>query len=294
MCTGSRDWHCWNSMSFDGPFARKLVCEAISREISGLDGFAEQFREVLDQAARNRPGNAVQLQTDIDQEQRDLDRKKQNLAGVMLDQGQGEVYQMAQKAYDELERALRLKKRQLAKLTAEVPDLPESIAELKLLFEKKFVRAAEDSLELTILLRKLVPRFEVHLVRSCRGGHPLSQGSLALHLDGLLPDTGLVPGLAEILTREVTIDLFAPAQPERIREEVVTLTRQGYSPRQIVRLIAENPTLPAVQAALKLQRVMEEQGLDSPYVRLEEPPEDYPKLRRHKNKRYEFRPVSEE
>ena len=294
MCTGSRDWHCWNSIAVKGPLARRLVCEAIYREFSQLDGFAEQFREILEQAAHNSLGNADQLQAEIEREQRELDRKKQNLASVMLDHGQGEIYQMAKKAYDDLDRALRQKRRQLDKLTAANPDLPDSITELKALFEKTFAAAAEDSLELTILLRKLVPKFEVHLVRSIRGGHLLAQASLTLHLDGLVPDARMVPGLSQMLTRELTIDLFEPAQPERIREEVVRLARQGVTRHEIVELIAERPTLTAVQAALNLQRLMEERGMDSPYVRLEEPPEDYPKLRRHKNKRYEFRPVSEE
>jgi len=35
---------------------------------------------------------------------------------------------------------------------------------------------------------------------------------------------------------------------------------------------------------------MRELGLTSPYVLVTEPPEDYPKLRRHRNPKYSFRP----
>jgi hypothetical protein len=39
-----------------------------------------------------------------------------------------------------------------------------------------------------------------------------------------------------------------------------------------------------------LDRKLKELGLESPYVPVTEPPEDYPKLRRHKNSGYKFRP----
>jgi hypothetical protein len=35
---------------------------------------------------------------------------------------------------------------------------------------------------------------------------------------------------------------------------------------------------------------MKELGLDSPYVLVLEPPDGYPKLRRHKNPKYHFEP----
>jgi hypothetical protein len=76
------------------------------------------------------------------------------------------------------------------------------------------------------------------------------------------------------------------------------LAAQGLTQRQIVAQLAkwptaeeaERPKLPVVQQALALDRLMKGQGLDSPYVLLLEPPADYPKLRRHKNAKYRFKP----
>ena len=50
-------------------------------------------------------------------------------------------------------------------------------------------------------------------------------------------------------------------------------------------------TQPAVSKALALDRLMREQGLDTPYEIVTEPPADYPKLRRHLNPKYRFEPV---
>ena len=47
----------------------------------------------------------------------------------------------------------------------------------------------------------------------------------------------------------------------------------------------------AVQNALALHRTMLALGLSTPYQVVLEPPEDYPKLRRHKHARYEFKPL---
>jgi len=129
-------------------------------------------------------------------------------------------------------------------------------------------------------------------VAFCGPGHPLPRAKIKLTLAGIVPDAALVPGLGELLTRELTLDLFErPPQRERIRVEAARLAAEGVPQRQIAaRLTDERPKLPAVQEALALDRKMRELGLVRPYVLLTEPPEDYPKLRRHKNSQYRFMP----
>jgi hypothetical protein len=129
-------------------------------------------------------------------------------------------------------------------------------------------------------------------MRLVDGGHPLPRAKVKLSLAGIVPDAQLVPGLEELLTRELTLDLFErPPQRERIRAEAVRLAAQGLAQRQIVRqLTEEKPKLPVVQKALALDRKMKELGLESPYALVTEPPDDYAKLRRHKNSKYRFQP----
>jgi site-specific DNA recombinase len=135
-------------------------------------------------------------------------------------------------------------------------------------------------------MRALVPQFHVYLVRLCDGGHLLPRARVELALSGVVPDAKHVPGLGQLLKRELTLDLFEAPQRERIREEAVRLAAQGLRQREIAARLPEKPTQTAVQRALALHEKMCELGLTTPYVHVLEPPLDYPKLRRHKNLKY--------
>jgi hypothetical protein len=87
------------------------------------------------------------------------------------------------------------------------------------------------------------------------------------------------------------VDLFEPAERERIREEAVQLAAEGLCHWQIAARLPGRPTATAVGNALGLESLMRSQGLASPYITLLEPPGDYPKLRRHKNVKYQFEPL---
>jgi len=169
--------------------------------------------------------------------------------------------------------------------------LPKSAAQLRQLLEEQFRSLATDSPEFGALMRQLVPEFHIYLARLCDGGHPLARAKVRLDLAGSVPDLNLVPGLRDLLTGELTLDLFEPPQRERIREEAVRLTAQGLNQREIAEQLREKPTQTAMQRALVLQRKMCERGLDMPFVPMMEPPQDYPKLRRHLNRKYKFEPL---
>jgi hypothetical protein len=166
--------------------------------------------------------------------------------------------------------------------------LPASVDALRQSLEEAFRNLATNSFELGDLMRQLVSEFSIYVVRLCDGGHPLPRAKLKVNLAGSFSDIGRVPDLEQLLAREFTLDLFRPPQRERIREEVMRLTAEGMSQRRIGQKLAEKATQPAVQNAIALHGKMQELGLGTPYVVLSEPPADYPKLRRHKNERYEF------
>jgi hypothetical protein len=173
------------------------------------------------------------------------------------------------------------------------PLLPASIPDLRAAIEEALRGVATDSTEGTLLLRKIVIGFRVHLVRLIDGGHPLPRATLTLNLAALNPALGDVPGVEVVLTRTVTIDLFVPPQRERIRADVARLAAAGVEQRTMIGQLPERVTQAAVSRAIQLNRMMEERGLSSPYVELTAPPDDYPKLRRHRHKRYRFRPYGE-
>ena len=171
---------------------------------------------------------------------------------------------------------------------AVVPDSPRN---LRAIFQTTFDALAMDSYEFADALRKIIRQFSVYLVRLCDGGHLMPRAKLVLALDGLVPDMARVPGMAEFLRREITIDLFEPPQRERIRKQVVEFRGQEIKEHEIAERIAEKPTITTVQTSMALHRMMLKMGLKSPYLLLTEPPEEYRKLRRHKHLLYQFTPA---
>jgi hypothetical protein len=299
MCSASRDWRCWNSVGFHGPLAVERLVNVITSELYALPGFEDQFRELVQIARQDRCGGQAQRWQKLRSDEAVLAREQANFAAAIAQYGPRSVFQEKLRELDAREKELARERSALERLEKRELCLPQSTVELRQMLEDQFQGLAVDSPEFGDLMRLLVPEFHVYLVRLLDGGHPLPRAKVKLTLGGIVPDSQHVPGLDGLLTRELTLDLFErPPQRERIREETVRLAAQGLTQRQIVAQLAkwptaeeaERPKLPVVQQALALDRLMKGQGLDSPYVLLLEPPADYPKLRRHKNAKYRFKP----
>lgn len=291
MCFASRQWHCWDSFGFHGPLAVERLVPAITAELYQLNGFDDQFAEMVRAAQRDRSGGVAEEWRQLLSDEAVLATEKENFTKAIALFGARSMLLEQLNEIEAREKDLARRRRRLEHFQTKDLELPASIEELRQRLEDKFQRLAIDSPEFGDLMRQLVPEFYVYLVRLADGGHPLPRAKVKLTLAGIVPDVQLVPGLGELLTRELTLDLFErPPQRERIREEAVGLAAQGLKPRQIATQLKEKPKYQVVQQALALDRKMKELGLESPYVLVLEPPEDYPKLRRHKNHQYRFEP----
>jgi hypothetical protein len=288
MCAGSREWTCWNGVAFNGPLAVRRIVEAVTAELYRLDGFDAQFRDLVLGARREGGSQLSQRWEKVKRGEEALARQKDNLLAALAEYGPRAMLAQKLMEVEADERELARERRELEGVRARDLHLPDSVAEHPGMLEQRFGALASDSAEFGDLLRQLVPEFQVHLVRLCDGGHLLPRARVRLALDGIVPDSLHVSGLGELLSHELTLDLFVPPQRERIREEAVRLTAEGLQQRQVAALLPEQPMLMAVQKALALDRRMREFGLASPYVPVTEPPADYPKLRRHRHPKYQF------
>jgi hypothetical protein len=189
------------------------------------------------------------------------------------------------------EQSLARERRTLEALRTRALRLPESLVELRAMFEAKFMELTITSPEFGGLMRLVVPEFRVYLVRACDGGHPVPRARVRLSLAAVTPDARHVAGLEELCSRDLTLDLFEPPQRVRIREELARLHHLGLNQREIARRLPERASQAVVQRTLALEWKMQAQGLHEPYVTVTEPPADYPKLRRHRNSRYRFVPI---
>jgi hypothetical protein len=292
MCSNSRDWHCWNSFGFDGSVAAQRLVPAITAELYELDGFAGQFADMVRSARQDRLGSTAGDWHQLLSDETALAKEKENFNAAIRKFGAHSMLLEQLNTIENREKDLARRRYRLEHLRSKDLELPESIGELRQRLEDEFLRLAIDSPEFGDLMRQLVPEFYVYLVRLVDGGHPLPRAKVKLTLAGIVPDAVLVPGLGDLLTRDLTLDLFErPPQRERIRVEAVRLEADHVPQRKIAALLTdEKPKQAAVQKALNLDRKMQELEVASPYVLVTEPPEDYPKLRRHKNPKYSFQP----
>ena len=294
-CKGSRDGLCWNSVSFDGRLAVTQLVDQITAELYQLHGFDEQYRELVQKAVRDDQPDIARRRNKLQNDEQVLAVQKVNLQNAILQYGPMPMFEEKLEEFRSLEHRFNMERRSLERIGDNRLQVPASLVELRGLLEREFAGAAIDSPEFGDLLRKIVTDFRVHLVRLCDGGHLLPKARVKLALDGIVPDTALIPGVSDILYREFTLELFEPPERERIREAAVSFASQGLGPKAIAARITDevgkHPTATAVQNALALDRLMKESRLLTPYVHVTEPPEDYKKLRRHKNARYRFTPL---
>jgi hypothetical protein len=167
---------------------------------------------------------------------------------------------------------------------------------LRQLAREEFKNLALDSFEFASLMRRLIPKILVLPHRLCDGGLIVLRARFRLRLGNLLTDRRAREVLSQPLDRIVTVDLFEPCQREASREQIVALraainpeTGKKHTEAEAARKVGITKT--AAQRAAALQRQMDQLGLSDPYIPVMEPPDDYPKLRRHKHARYSFRPL---
>ncbi|OAI53255.1 hypothetical protein AYO44_04290 [Planctomycetaceae bacterium SCGC AG-212-F19] len=292
MCAGPRNWTCWNCVGFNGALAVQRIIEATTAELYQLEGFDDQFRAMAREADREGGADLTERRAKLKREQQAVDHEKRNFLEAIREYGPKPMFEEEMVRVEASETRLAREQHELEQLASRRLELPESVVQLRQMLEQQFARLAIDSPEFGDFMRELVPEFHVYLVRLCDGGHPLPRARVTLALGSVVPDIAHVAAINGLLTCQLTLDLFeSPSQRERIRLDAVRLAAQGLDQREIARRLAEKPSQAVAQRALALDRKMREQGLESPYDFLAEPPTDYPKLRRHLNPKYRFEPL---
>ena len=227
MCCGSRLYQCWNSVSINGAMVCRKVVAVIMEELTKLDRFEDQFRELVEQARAQGDLDQSRERAELQKSDSQTARQRENLIAAVAECGSIPMLKDKIKSLDEIERATSRRRHELDRERGQPLELPSSPAELRQLIEEKFLSLAIDSPECGDVLRLLVPEFSVYLVRLCDGGHPLPRARMTLKLGALFPDVTSSSPLTDVLTSERTIDLFEPTQREKFREAAVRMEAEG-------------------------------------------------------------------
>jgi hypothetical protein len=264
---------------------------AIKDELYRLQGIDVQFKEMVRLASLDDNRGLAERWAEQVQKEASLAQEKARFVEAVGQYGPRPMFADKLRDIEECERSLAINRRKLERTKRNDVKLPGSATELRSLLEQQLEQAAQDDGELVDWLCRLAPEFSVYLVRSLDGGHLLPRARVRLHLGATLPGIEELPDVRHLLTRELTLDLFEPPQRLRILPESVRFAASGLSQVQIAQQLTERATATAVGRALALAKEMEGQGLTDPLLVIESPPDDYRKLRRHKNPKYLFQPL---
>ena len=290
MCSGAREWRCWNSIGFNGELLARRLAEQIVAGLRQMKGFESQFAEMVHGAREESQGGAGHRWGRLTQRELQHAKSKSNLMSAIAVYGPSAMIQEKLADLEKEASELRLERGILERLQTRCLEIPESLTDISNRLEDEFIKLAIESPEFGDLLRRLAPDISIHLVRRVDGGNLLPRARVRLNLAGSIDGIERAPTLCEWLTRTWTIDLFDPCQRATILPGAVELaTGPGtMTYDQIAANLPERPTGTAVGRALALHRKMQALGLTEPYQIVVDPPDDFTKLRRQRNARYQF------
>jgi site-specific DNA recombinase len=265
------------------------MSSAVFAVIAALPEFDSALLELLhvevQSVASNNGAERLRLQRQLDQVEQGIS----NLMRAVREAGHSEL----------LMEEIRRLERERANLHAALADATStpssppirmpSVREIREQAEVEFGKLTIESSEFARYMRQVVPRIVVYPVRLCDGGHVGLRATLNVSLTSLIPATWQSPTVNAHLTTNLEVDLFEMPQRAAFRRRVVQMYSDGLLNEQIARDL--RITLPAVARAKGLQKLMDSVGLTDPYLRLEKPPEDYKKMRRHLHSRYRFNSI---
>jgi DNA invertase Pin-like site-specific DNA recombinase len=287
MCSGARDYACWNAATCDGSEAGRRLAAAVLAAVENLPGFDADFlARVRAAAAARQTARAEELRR-LDREAAEADKELNNLLDAVAQMG-GSAALRGRLAAAEA-RAAKLAAERADRLARpdDVPDLPP-VEERKAMARAAVGRLAFDDPEFGRLMKQIVPRVVLLPHRARDDGPVVLRAVLTVNVAPLLGPAGGVVG--DQLACEVTADLFDPPQRVACRERVVALRAGGATERAAAGALGL--TVTAAQRAMALDRAMRAAGTADPYAPLTAPPEGDGKVRRHRHARYQFRPLA--
>jgi site-specific DNA recombinase len=288
MCQWAKAHCCWLGTACDGPLAAERVATAVSKEMEGLPDFDEAFIEAVNAEAKRLDDDRAERRAQLAAQALKLERE---IGNVMAFIRGGDASPRVREDLSRLEEELKLvqtEDQRLEKMPSDAIVIPP-VNEIKTMAHRAFSGLAKDSQEFGKLMKLIVPKIVVFPYQLSDGGRIVLRARFRLRVSNLLPDKRVQEALQQPLERILTVDLFNPPQREDCRKRILELRAGGMTEKQAAREC--RITITAAQRAAGLQRRMDALGLSDPFVAVTQPPDDYGKFRRHRNKRYRFEPL---
>ncbi len=288
MCSGCREYVCWNGITFDGRVMNARISNLVFTEIESLADFDPAMLQLLKEEASNTDNDLNRKKRALESEIKTIRRQAENAEQAILDGYSGRsLIETLQVLEDQLADKV-VEHEELEGESQEKSLVLPSAEKIKQLARESFGNLAADDPEMGHLMRLLIPKIVVFPVQLCEGGRVVLRAKFRMFLSDLLPDKRLQASMRQPLERILTVDLFDPPQREKYRKLVIAGRATGMTEKMIA--AKYGLTITAVQRASALQRKMNQLGLSDPYLPVTDPSVNNTKLRRQWHKRYDFKP----
>ena len=287
-CSGALKYQCWNGTSINSEKAGNKIITAIEKEISSLKDFDKILLKEIAKELRNSKSTASQRQRKLQTQLDANDKQMKNIIAAIRDIGHSASLIAELKTLEATKAQLAYELSSILTTTDLIPKMP-SMQEIKTMVLKNMQSLAKNSQEFGRLLRQLIDRIVVRPFQHCDGGSPVLKAYFELNLASLYPHIPGMESLSPALRKTMVVDLFDLPQREAFRKEATALIASGMNQREAAKILGITST--AVQRAQALDKKMKELGITDPYIKLNEPPPENSKIKRHKHPRYEFNPV---
>jgi hypothetical protein len=288
VCFGSKDYRCWNSLFVNGAEAARRIVAAVLQALIDLPGFDAVFGAMVRQHAAEFEGRQETRRQQILKETNEVEQSLANLFSVL--EKRPESAALIDRM-DELEIRQSELQRQLKQLDLEphlniaLPDAEE----LRRQAVTSLQHLATNDPESCHLLRQLIPQLLIVPYQYCDERDIVPRAEVTVSLTSLLPSALRDEASAEVFRKRIVVDLTNPPQRVQYCNAATALKARGMKERDIAAQLGIAQS--AVQAALKIGRIMTSRGLVEPLIRLTALPRVTNNLRRHKQPRFRFEPL---
>lgn len=262
MCSGRREYRCWNATSCHGGTLARLVVQHALSVIEGLPEYSREFRLQVYEDLQARRSSADTDKTKLMKEIYSDDQKILRITKAIAENDDSRALMLQLK---ELEQGRVLNQAKLDQLKLEEKievELP-SMEEIKDLARQCLLDADFQNPDTYRLLSQLFPQIEVHPYMPIDGGSIVLRAHVTIHLEALKQNHLPQQMCSGLLKQQFVVDLFEPPQRIKVLKKVVTLFSTGITKKEVARQLKVAPLV--VDRALKLQALMDLDGLTDPY-----------------------------
>lgn len=288
LCAGAADYRCWNGQFLNGGECGRRILDAIRQTLEQLPDFDAVFGDLVREQVTELESRQHADRRAAEQKLRELEQKSHRLVLAIEAAADCQPLLGRLRQNDREQSELRYELQQMSEQPAPSAALPAA-QQLRALAAESLQSLAVDDPEGQRLLRQLVPDLLIMPYQICDGSDIIPCAEFTLTLVPFLPPALAQMPEAAAVSRRMVVPLCALSQRVQLHADVAALKALNLKEREIGARLGMAQS--AVQRSFRLHRIMLEQGLTEPYIRLTELPEQSNLLRRHQHPRFRFEPL---